>query len=49
MEQKRKEYTPEILGEISAGEKVVQKTKKHKSIAKMDISEKNVLITNFCI
>ena len=46
MEPKRKEYIPEILGEISTGEKVVQKRKKRKSIAKMGIPEKNILIAN---
>ena len=46
MEPKRKEYIPEILGEISTGEKAVQKTKKRESIAKMEIPEKNVIIAN---
>ena len=46
MEPKRKEYIPEILGEIATGEKVEQKTRKRKSIAKMDMPEKNVLIAN---
>ena len=46
MEPKRKKYIPEIVGEIATGEKVVQKTRERKSIAKMDMPEKNVLIAN---
>ena len=42
MEPKRKEYIPEILGEMSTWE-VVQKTKKRKSIAKMDIPGKKCI------